>query len=155
MLFQERFLGKSGCAAAPEYYEKLNETFTRVLPRYFRGGQRIALSLTGGLDSRMILAAAPAQPRGLPCYTFGGMYRECADVVLARRIAGVCQQHHTTIPVTVEFFSEFPELAHRTVYCSDGAMDVMGSVELFVNRVAREILAGAADGQLRQRGLAR
>jgi asparagine synthase (glutamine-hydrolysing) len=122
-----------------EYYQQLNETFTRVLPRYFQGQNPIALSLTGGLDSRMIIAAAPVAAGGLPCYTFGGMYRECADVQLARQIAEVCGQRHEVIPVNSKFFPEFPELARQTIFRSDGAMDVMGSVELFVNRIAREL----------------
>jgi asparagine synthase (glutamine-hydrolysing) len=124
---------------ADEYYEKMSETFTRILPRYFQGQQQIALSLTGGLDSRMIIAAAPVQPRQMPCYTFGGMYRECADVRLAKQIARVCGQEYEVIPVTQGFFSEFPDLARRSVYYTDGAMDVMGSVELFVNRTAKAI----------------
>src|SRR5213592_3157346 len=40
----------------PQYYEKLKQTWSRILPRYFRGEDRVALSLTGGVDSRMILA---------------------------------------------------------------------------------------------------
>jgi asparagine synthase (glutamine-hydrolysing) len=122
-----------------EYYEKLKETFSRILPRYFGGNERVAVSLTGGLDSRMIMAWAPPGPFKLPCYTFGGMYRECADVRIARRIAKLAQQHHEVIPVHRKFFSEFPALAKRSVYFTDGAMDVTGAVELFVNRQAREI----------------
>ena len=125
--------------SADEYYDRLNATFTRILPRYFQGTQRIGLSLTGGLDSRMIIACTPALPKDFPCYTFGGMYRECADVRLARQIAQVCGQSHQVIPVNGEFFAEFPALAARTVQCTDGAMDVTGAVEMFVNRVAREI----------------
>jgi asparagine synthase (glutamine-hydrolysing) len=123
---------------ASEYYDKLNETFTRILPRYFQGKQRVALSLTGGLDSRMIIASIDPS-RKLPCHTFGGMYRECADVRYARRVAQVCRQHHEVISVTPKFFAEFPALAERSVYYTDGAMDVTGSVELFVNRIAREM----------------
>ena len=70
-----------------DYYDNLKETFERILPRYLRGDRQIGLSLTGGLDSRMILACADAQPSTLPCYTFGGMYRECADVRLAKKLA--------------------------------------------------------------------
>lgn len=125
--------------SANAYYEKLNETFTRILPRYFRGEQKVALSLTGGLDSRMIMAAAPVKAGQMPCYTFGGMYRECADVRLAKQIAAVCGQKHDVIPVSGDFFSEFPELARRSVYYTDGAMDVMGSVELFANKAAKQI----------------
>ena len=46
--------------SAEDYYQKLDETFSRVLPRYFRGAQKVGLSLTGGLDSRMIIACPEA-----------------------------------------------------------------------------------------------
>ena len=38
------------------------------------------MSLTGGLDTRMIMAWQKADPGSLPCYTFGRMFRECQDV---------------------------------------------------------------------------
>lgn len=122
-----------------EYYEKLRETFERVVSKYFRGRERVALSLTGGIDTRMIMAWAPCPPFKLPCYTFGGLYRDCADVKIARKVARICQQRHETIALNRKFFSEFPALAKRTIYYTDGAMDVSGSVELYVNRIAREI----------------
>jgi asparagine synthase (glutamine-hydrolysing) len=122
-----------------EYYERLRDTFTRILPRYFQGKQRVALSLTGGLDSRMIIASAAPPPGSLPCYTFGGMYRECADVRLSKQIAKTSRQRHETISITSNFFSEFPNLSERSVYYTDGAMDVTGAVELFANRLAREV----------------
>lgn len=124
---------------AEEYYGKLHDTFTRILPRYTRGELPVALSLTGGLDSRMILACTAALPQRLPCYTFGGPYRECADLKLARQLANACGQPHQAIPVTPGFFAEFPVLAQQTVYGTDGGMDVTGAVEMFVNRVARGI----------------
>ncbi len=45
------------------------------------------MSLTGGLDTRMIMAWHKAAPGSLPCYTFGGKYRECRDVIVARQVA--------------------------------------------------------------------
>lgn len=125
--------------SVPEYYERVKGTFTRVVPRYFRGQQPVALSLTGGLDSRMILAAAMPSPGSLPCYTFGGMYRDCADVRLARRAVHICQQSHRVIPLTQDFFAQFPVLSERSVYETDGAMDVSGAVELCVNCQARQV----------------
>src|SRR5205807_6839867 len=122
-----------------DFYEKLKETWTRVLPKYFTGKQAIGLSLTGGVDSRMILAWAPRLPGMLPCYTWGGKYRACADVKIARRTAGIVQQPHNTILVDGEFLSEFPALAERAVYISDGTMDVTGAVDLYVQRLARQI----------------
>ena len=38
------------------------------------------MSLTGGLDTRMIMAWQKSPPRSLPCYSFGGMFRDCQDV---------------------------------------------------------------------------
>jgi asparagine synthase (glutamine-hydrolysing) len=121
-----------------DYYQRLKETFTRILPRYFNGKQPVALSVTGGLDSRMIIAGAPRVPGTLPCYTFGGMYRECEDVKIGRNVAALCGQPHHIIHVDQRFFPDFLQAAQRSVYITDGAMDVTGSVGLFANQRARE-----------------
>jgi asparagine synthase (glutamine-hydrolysing) len=138
-----------------DFYEKLKETWTRVLPRYFRGKESIGLSLTGGVDSRMILAWAPRPPGTLPCYTWGGTYRDCADVKIARRAAKLCQQPHNTIPVAAEFLSQFHDLAERAVYISDGTMDVSGSIDMYVQRFARQIapvrVSGVCGGEILRR----
>jgi asparagine synthase (glutamine-hydrolysing) len=138
-----------------EFYEKLEETWRRVLPKYFLGKQSIGLSLTGGVDSRMILAWAPRLPGTLPCYTWGGKYRDCADVKIARRTAKVCRQPHNTILVGAEFLSQFHDLAERAVYISDGTMDVTGSIDLYVQRLARQIapvrLSGVCGGEILRR----
>lgn len=120
------------------YYTRLKETWRQILPRYFRGN-RVALSLTGGVDSRMILAWAPLPAGKLACYTFGGRYRECADVQISREVAAICGQPHYVIPINGEFLSSFPNFAEQTVYLSDGAMDVSGSIDLYVQRAMRDI----------------
>lgn len=122
-----------------EYYERLKDTFSRILPRYFSGEPRVAVSLTGGVDSRLIMAWTKRGAGALPCYTFGGLYRDCVDVKVARQVAKLCGRPHQVIPVGREFLSEFPKLAEKTVYLTDGAMDVSGAPDLYVNRLAREI----------------
>lgn len=124
---------------AREYYERVKETWQRILPRYFRGNDRIGLSLTGGVDSRMILAWANRSAGSLPCYTFGGRYRDCADVRISRRVAAACGQKHEVLAIGEEFLSRFPALAAKSVYVSDGAMDVTGAVDLYVQELARRI----------------
>lgn len=121
------------------YVERLKEVFRRIAPRYLRGPAAAAMSLTGGLDSRMLLSAVDAAPGALPCYTFGGPYRDCEDLRIARRLAKLARQPHTTIPIGDDFFPAFPELAEQTVYLSDGTMDVSGAVEIYANKRAREI----------------
>jgi asparagine synthase (glutamine-hydrolysing) len=139
-----------------EHYEILKETFSRILPRYLSGNESVGMSLTGGLDTRMIMAWANAAPGKLPCYTFGGLYRDCHDVKVARQIADACQQSHRVIRVDSGFFSEFPSLAEKAVYITDGCLDVTGAAEIYVNRTAREIapvrLTGNYGGEV-MRGL--
>lgn len=122
-----------------EYCEDLRATFERILPEYFRGTKTVGMSLTGGLDGRMIMAWAGRAPGSLPCYTFGSTYRDNTDVSAARRVAKACDQPYQVITVDGGFLDQFPEYAERSVYISDGAMDVTGSVELYVNRIARGI----------------
>jgi len=129
---QERLDGR-------EYYDKLKETWARILPRYLRGKEQVAVSLTGGKDSRMIMAWARPSPGTLPCYTFGGPYRDCQDVKLARLVARICGQTHQVISIGKAFFSGFPSLAERVVYMTDGTMDVSGAPELYLNRLARQL----------------
>jgi asparagine synthase (glutamine-hydrolysing) len=122
-----------------EYYEKLRETFIRILPKYFRSSQPVGMSLTGGLDGRMIMAWSGRAPGTLPCYTFGSTYRDCTDVTYARRVAEVSRQPYQIIPVDESMLTQFDELAKKAIFLSDGAMDVTGAVELFANRQARRI----------------
>jgi asparagine synthase (glutamine-hydrolysing) len=122
-----------------EFYHTLRERFVSLLPRYISSKNRIAMSLTGGLDTRMILANIEIPPGKMPCYTFGGMYRDCFDVKIARKVANICGQPHRVLDVDRKFISLFPRLAEQTVHISDGNMDVTGAVELYVNRMAREI----------------
>jgi asparagine synthase (glutamine-hydrolysing) len=120
------------------FYGELRETFHRLLPRYLRGSS-VAMSLTGGLDGRMIMAWARAPAGGLPCYSFSGPFRECHDVRIARKIALECGQLHHTIDVGENLLGNFPDLAAQCIRVSDGTMDVSGAVELLVNREARSL----------------
>jgi len=121
------------------YYQEIRETFSRILPRYFDGKEKIGVSLTGGLDTRIIMAWHKSLPGSLPCYSFGGTFRDCQDVLLARQVARVCGQPHEVIEVGEEFLSRFPDYAERTVYLTDGCANVSRSPDLYVNERATEI----------------
>jgi asparagine synthase (glutamine-hydrolysing) len=121
------------------YYRELREVFSRDLPRYFNGSERIGVSLTGGLDTRMILAWWKAAPGSLPFYTFGGTYRDSQDVIIARKVAEFCGQSYEVIPVGQEFLSSFAHYAERTVYLTDGCADVSRSPVLYTNERAAQI----------------
>ncbi|HLJ78636.1 MAG TPA: hypothetical protein VKT75_14540 [Acidobacteriaceae bacterium] len=122
-----------------EYYEQVRQVFSRNLPRYFDGPQRVAMSVTGGLDTRMILAWAKNQSEPLPSYTFGGPYRECGDVKIGREVAQACGMPHQVIPVGTEFLTQFARYAERAVFLSDGCVGVNRAADLYVNEVAAKI----------------
>ena len=122
-----------------EYYEQLREVFSRNLGRYFNGRQKVGMSLTGGMDTRVIMAWRKAEPGSLPCYTYGGMFRDCRDVEVAREVAGICQQPHSVIKVGKDFLSQFPHYAERSVYLSDGSVHVNRAADLYLSEKVREI----------------
>jgi len=142
---------------AESFYTQFRDIFTRNLPRYFAGDERIAMSLTGGLDTRMVLAWQKLPAGSLPCYTFGGMFRDCQDVVLARRLAGMCGQSHQVIPAGQEFLSRFAHYAERAVYLSDGCVDLSRAPDVYINEKAREIapvrMTGNYGGEILRRVL--
>jgi asparagine synthase (glutamine-hydrolysing) len=121
------------------YYGQLREAFTANLPRYFSGPERIGVSLTGGLDTRIIMAWRKAAPGSLPCYTFGSMYRENQDVYLARRVAKICGQPYQVVTVDETCLARFPHYAERTLYLTDGCVDISRAADLWNNEMARHI----------------
>jgi asparagine synthase (glutamine-hydrolysing) len=137
--FQSREWEEQPALTPDAYYGELRSVFVRNLPRYFAGRQAVAMSLTGGLDTRAIMAWHKAPAGSLPCYTFGGTYRDCRDVIVARQVANTCGQPHHVIEAGGEFLSRFPQLAARTVYLTDGCADVGNTPALYVCQLAREI----------------
>lgn len=122
-----------------EYYRQLRTAFVGNLPRYFNGRERIGMSVTGGLDTRIILAWHKAEPNSLPCYTWGSTYRDHEDVKLARRVAKICQQPHQVITAGPEFLSRFAHYAERTIFLTDACVDLSRSADLYVQEKVREI----------------
>src|SRR5882757_4996309 len=106
------------------YYQELRSTLSTSLPRYFAGRQAMGIAMTGGLDTRVILACHPPAAGSLPSYTFGGPFRESQDVRVGRQIAGICQQPYQVIEVGNEFLAAFPQYAERSIYLTEGTVDV-------------------------------
>ena len=75
------------------------ETFKRVLPRYFESQSTIGISLTGGLDSRMIMACRPDRVHNVVCYTFSGETGETFDDRVAADVAKTCGLQHRLLRI--------------------------------------------------------
>ena len=124
---------------SPEsFYDALRSVVISALPKYFAGSERMGIAMTGGLDTRVILASHPPVPGSLPSYTFGGPFRESRDVVVGRRVAGICQQPHQVIEVGKDFLADFPNLAERTVAITEGTADI-SRADLYLSQRVREI----------------
>lgn len=137
--FQPREWEEQAPLDSESYYREIRDVFSRNLPRYFMGDLPIGMTLTGGLDTRAIMAWQKATPGSLPCYTFGGMLRDCEDVRVARRVAIECRQSHEVIEVGTEFLSRFAHFAKRSIYLTEGTIDVSHSSDLYVSEKARQI----------------
>jgi asparagine synthase (glutamine-hydrolysing) len=104
------------------------------------------ISLTGGLDSRMIMASLHAAPGSTPCYTFGSMYRTTYDLALSRQVAAVCRQPHHTLELDRPFLDEIGANLEKSVYICDGYLGLSGAAELYLNRRARFIAPARITG---------
>jgi asparagine synthase (glutamine-hydrolysing) len=140
---------------AETYYQQLKSVFARAVKRYLRSFQPLAVSLTAGLDTRAILAWAAPAPNSLPCYTFGGIYRDSLDVIVARQVAQQLKQPYQVIRVDQEFLDQFPRYAERAIYITDGSASVSRASNLYVNEKARAIapvrLTGNFGGEVLRR----
>lgn len=122
-----------------EFEEAYSETVTRTVPAYARGPERVAISLTAGLDTRQIMAALGASCAQHPCYTFDGTFGELFDTRVARKLASVYGSPFDVIRVGDSFIDEFPRYAVRTVHISDGTHEPLGAHDVYLNEIARTI----------------
>jgi asparagine synthase (glutamine-hydrolysing) len=119
------------------FESEFQETFKRILPCYFESGSKIGISLTGGLDTRMIMACRPKAAEQAVCYTFSGENGQTLDDRLAKRVAETCGLAHRILRIGQDFFSNFASNADRTVYITDGCLGILGAHEIYFNAHAR------------------
>lgn len=124
---------------AEEFLALFNQTFTHAARQQVSRSLPAAVSLTGGLDSRMLLKALDPPPFTLPCYSFGSMFRDTFDVKVARRVASAARQSHQVITLGADFLSDLFSYLEKAVYISDGYLGLSGGAELYANRHARNI----------------
>ena len=125
--------------SAEAFVAEFQETFQRILPRYFESESRTGISLTGGQDSRMIMACLPKVGEKPVCYTFSGENRDTLDALLAAQIANVCGLEHRILRISRDFFSDFKSHVDRTVYITDGSLGSLGAHEIYLNNRARAL----------------
>jgi len=127
-------------ALSVESYEsEFQETFQRILPRYVESDAKVGISLTGGLDTRMIVACLPKTNPSYTSYTFVGQNGLTLDARLAARIAASLGLDHCALHIGPDFLRNFDTLLDKTVYVTDGCAGVLSSHEIYFNARARQI----------------
>ena len=137
--FEPREWEQQTTLGAEEYFQEVRAALQRNLPLYFGGREQVGMTITGGLDTRVIMTHHQPAPGSIPCYTFGGMYRDCEDVRLGRKLAKMYGQPHQVIEVGKQFLSDFPRYAQRSIYLTEGGVDVYRASDLYVSERARQI----------------
>ena len=126
--------------------------FSATLANCFHSESQIGMSLTGGLDSRMIVACRPDDAARTVCHTFAGPKGETLDVRLASRVSKACGLSHEVIRLESDFLADFASYADRTVFITDGNFGIVGAHELYLNKKAREVapirLTGVFGGEI-------
>ena len=122
-----------------EFTSRFVEMLPKVIHKYISSRETLGISLTGGLDSRMVMACLYSSPGAYPCYTFGSMYRDTFDVKVARKVARECSQAHQVFILGEEFVSKLPMYLEKAVFLSDGYLGLTGAAELYANSLARGI----------------
>jgi asparagine synthetase B (glutamine-hydrolysing) len=118
-----------------EALDRALEVFSSRVPPYFEGVDgSIGLSLTGGWDSRAILALCPDHLRdSLRIYTYGS--EGCEDLVEAAVITKRLGLDHLLINFGEEFAGRLPQLMADVVYLSNGLERVKRAPVLYALRI--------------------
>ena len=124
---------------AEEFESRFVETARSVVPHYAQADTEVGFSITGGLDTRMILACLPATNSDLACYTYGAAEGDTLDVRIGREIAGLLGLPHHTLRIDSRFVERFGEYLDRSIYISDGCASALSAHELFFSEMARAI----------------
>jgi asparagine synthase (glutamine-hydrolysing) len=124
-----------------DYEASFRATFQKILPRYFESDSKIGVALTGGLDTRMIMACHPHDPRHETSYTFTGPAGQTLDDRVAARVAAACGLDHQLLRLRPDFFSNFATHADKTISITDGCSGILGAHEIYFHQLARPLAA--------------
>jgi asparagine synthase (glutamine-hydrolysing) len=119
------------------FINKSTQLFESITENYYTLGQT-GLSLTGGWDTRAILSVLYRKEINVPCYTFGGVYKDSFDVRIAEKLSNRTGNSFKKILLGKEFLGDIENWVNRAIYISDGIAKLTTCHEYYVNLAARE-----------------
>ncbi len=99
-------------------FDRIDEAFKRAVDRRTEGNHELGLSLSGGLDSRLILGVADLDQSKIKTVSVG--VRGCLDHVSARRMAEMVGCSHKEYYLEGDFLSAFEQHLRYMVHLTDG-----------------------------------
>ncbi len=129
-----------------EFAEEVRQLFDKIVPRYAAGGD-VALSLTGGWDTRALISTLHKLGCPVPCFTFGGAYRDSMDVTLAAKIAASLDLRFTKMYLEQDFFRDFATYASKAIFMSDGVANVFQTHAVYLFSRVRELVPLVLSGK--------
>jgi len=135
--FSDKKEGKS-----QDYYEeRLGKLILQVIQRHIKDHARITVSLSGGLDSRTILASIPGQYYPINTFTFGT--KDMDDVKIAKRVSDALGTNHHRLEL---FPEDIINSAKKIVNISDGMISFLHSTGNMKLELIRDYTDVCLDG---------
>ncbi len=108
----------------------VERAFSEAMDRAVSGSHRYGLSLSGGLDTRVMLSALDRLGRSqdLSTFTLGG--RGCADEVIANQLSRMARTKHTFVALDDHYLEDLLPTAARMVSLTDGMYVSHGFTEM-------------------------
>ncbi len=119
-----------------DFEKRFDASLKQLLPKYFDSSKRIGISLTAGLDTRMIMAFLDPDPEQLVSFTYSGEDVDPLDARIATKIAEAVGIEHHNLRIGPDFFSDFSTHAEQTVRATDGCFGITGAHEVYMSRIA-------------------
>lgn len=121
----------SACLSGQPAIDKAIAMFHSVVPEWFDCDGPVTFGLSGGLDSRAVLASLSDQQLSrVSTFTYG--IAGSTEVVEARNIAASLGLRHREILLDENYLTELPRLLYDTVYLSDAQQVINRSNLVYV-----------------------
>ncbi|MDH5415009.1 MAG: asparagine synthetase B, partial [Flavobacteriaceae bacterium] len=117
------FLDKKEGKPQDYYEERLGDLILRAVQRHVKDGVRITVPLSGGLDSRTILASISKEYYPINTVTFGT--EDMNDVKIAKRVSDALGTNHHCLEILPE---DIINSAKKIVNITDGMISFLHSV---------------------------
>lgn len=138
------------------YQQEVALAFSSAVERSLSGSHTFGLSLSGGLDSRAILAAIHPRQHSVRTYTLG--IRGCADEVVAKQLGTIAGADNRFLELDTSYIADGLSTIQHMVSLTDGMYQTHGLTEMlvlgFLERTGISILLRGHGGELAKTSLA-